>query len=85
MSKLDELRELVGGALASLETPGSSSAPVVRYLRWQEDKGLYTMAALLDCIEAAKEMRAWCRKQMGPDGPEDAFDAALGKLEGKGS
>jgi hypothetical protein len=42
----------------------------------------YELTALLDVIEAAKEMRSWYRKQMGPDGPEDEFDAALAKLEG---
>ncbi len=35
------------------------------------------LAAALLVIEAAQEVRSWYDKQMGPDGPEDDFDAAL--------
>jgi hypothetical protein len=35
-----------------------------------------------EVIALAEEMRSWYRKQMGPEGPEDEFDAALAKLRG---
>lgn len=37
--------------------------------------------ALVEALRAAQAMRSWYDKQMGPDGPEVAFDAALAKLE----
>jgi hypothetical protein len=70
MSKLDELRADMTACQAR-GIPIGHMAP-------------QTVLALLDVIEAAKEMRSWYRKQMGPDGPEDGFDAALAKLEGEG-
>lgn len=42
-----------------------------------------TVLAMVEVIRAAVEVRSWYRKQMGPDGPEVAFDAALAKLEGQ--
>jgi hypothetical protein len=42
-----------------------------------------TVLAMVEVIRAAVEMRSWYRKQMDPDGPEVAFDAALAKLEGQ--
>lgn len=35
------------------------------------------LAVLRKVRDAAAEMRNWYRKQMGPDGPEVAFDEAL--------
>jgi hypothetical protein len=70
MTKLDELRADMADCLAC-GWPTGHIAP-------------QTVLALLDVIEAAKEMRSWYRKQMGPDGPEDGFDVALAKLEGEG-
>jgi len=35
------------------------------------------VAAQTAALAAAAEMRSWYRKQMGPGGPEDEFDAAM--------
>lgn len=36
---------------------------------------------LIDALEAAEDLRGWYSGQMGPDGPEARFDAAMAQLE----
>ena len=67
------LRKLTDDAFASIATPGSSTAPVVRYLRWQEERGLYAVKLLLDLVESANRMSSLLR----------GYDYSDGSLAGK--
>lgn len=42
------------------------------------------LAQAMKVIAAADEMRSWYNKQMGPEGPEDAYDTERAKLKEMG-